>query len=209
MVQRKKEAVREKIIAAAETLFAQKGYVATTMPAIARLAGMSSAGLYTYFPSKLELLFEVHAPWLEDRTDKIERSLRRISDPRLRVRKLLSMLWYDLPRDRNGFLHNIVAAVSSQGETNAYNPKLLDYLVRRVAGWLEDATNLDEEDCRRTAVVLCMALDGFSANAKRRNGAKCDPAMADLFADLLVGGRPDQSRKTTVLLPLISTRCSR
>src|SRR3990172_13323989 len=47
------------IIKAAATLFAERGFEATTMQDIASRVGITAPGLYYYFPSKQTLLFEV------------------------------------------------------------------------------------------------------------------------------------------------------
>ena len=57
MAQVKKAAVLEAIKAAAFELFAQQGYGATSMPGIARAAGISTANVYVYFGSKLAVLY--------------------------------------------------------------------------------------------------------------------------------------------------------
>lgn len=48
---------REDIIAAALAMFVEHGYEATTIDQIAKAAGVSSATLFRYFPSKEDLLF--------------------------------------------------------------------------------------------------------------------------------------------------------
>lgn len=45
-------ATRQAILSAAEHLFAERGFAATTMEGIARQAGVSVATVYLYFPSK-------------------------------------------------------------------------------------------------------------------------------------------------------------
>ena len=92
MVQRKKDDVRDAILSAAFHLFTEKGYSETTVPAIARRAGISTANVYVYFGSKMQILFTLFTPWLEDRLAKLDKSLSRISDPKLRLKKLLLAL---------------------------------------------------------------------------------------------------------------------
>lgn len=52
-------AKRELILDAARTLFAQKGYEETTIPEIARVAGVAVGTVYLYFRNKHELLTNV------------------------------------------------------------------------------------------------------------------------------------------------------
>ncbi|HTV20463.1 MAG TPA: helix-turn-helix domain-containing protein [Polyangiaceae bacterium] len=56
-----KPEVRERILGAALTLFAQRGFAGTTMQDIARGAGMAVANLYRYYASKEEL-FDAAVP---------------------------------------------------------------------------------------------------------------------------------------------------
>src|SRR4051812_16449701 len=98
MVQRKKEDVRDAILGAAFDLFSERGYIETSIPAIARGAGISTANVYVYFDSKIDILFTLYAPWLDERLERLGRSLARVAQPQERVKKLLLALWRDLPR---------------------------------------------------------------------------------------------------------------
>lgn len=51
--------VRQRILTAAQRLFAQEGYLAVSMRALARSVGVSPATLYHYFPTKEALLREL------------------------------------------------------------------------------------------------------------------------------------------------------
>ena len=186
MVQRKKEGVRDAILAAAFQLFSEKGYSDTTVPEIARLAGISNANVYVYYASKMQILFALYDPWLEARLKKIDRSLKRISDPRQRMKKLLSALWRDLPKENNGFAHNIIEAIASGGNHDDYSPAMREFFVKRVAFWLQSGTSLDDQSCELVATVMIMAFDGFAANVSLKHGVTCDASMVELFSDLLL-----------------------
>lgn len=56
MVQRQKDEVRARIVAAATGVFAQLGFEATTMAAVAERARVSTGNVYRYFASKEDLL---------------------------------------------------------------------------------------------------------------------------------------------------------
>src|SRR5262245_18511187 len=113
MAQRKKDDVREAIQAAAFRQFSARGYQETTIPAIARAAGISTANVYVYYRSQIDILFALYEPWLLERLDKLDRLLLRIADPHRRLERLLLPLWRDLPRESNGFANNVMQAVSS------------------------------------------------------------------------------------------------
>ena len=197
MVQRKKDDVRDAILAAAFELFTQKGYSETTIPRIARLADMSTANVYVYFASKMEILFTLYTPWLDDRLKKLDKSLSRISDPKLRLKKLLFALWREIPKENNGFAHNIVQAVASSSNRNEYNPQLREHFVRRVAQWLEGCTDLDGKDCQLAATVMVMAFDGFATNVSLEHGVTCNANMVELFSGMLLGETVHSRRRVS------------
>ena len=103
MTQSKKADVRAAILEAAFRLFSERGYSETTLPQIAREAGISSANVYVYFRGKLDILFKrPYGPWLAAQLDRIDLALARIEDPARRIERLLLALWRDLPQASNG-----------------------------------------------------------------------------------------------------------
>jgi AcrR family transcriptional regulator len=50
---------RERILGAAERLFAEDGYAGVSMPAIAKASGITAGAIYKHFDSKEDLFFEV------------------------------------------------------------------------------------------------------------------------------------------------------
>ena len=190
MVQRKKADVRDAILQAAFELFSAQGYSSTTLPQIARQAGISSANVYVYFSSKLEILYTLYEPWLLERLDKLDRSLSRVKDPRERFQRLLTALWRDLPRESNGFANNVMQAVSTSGADGDYSPELREFFQGRVAGWVADCLQVPPREAKMIASVLLMAFDGFAMNVRLVHGVACDPRMAELMARRLVEGRP-------------------
>lgn len=186
MVQRKKSDVREAILDAAFRLFSAQGYIATSLPQIAREAGISPANVYVYFSSKLDVLFTLYAPWLKERLDRLERSLGRIKDPHARLQRLLLALWRDLPRESNGFANNVMQAVSTSGLDGDYSPELREFFQSRVAGWVADCLDLSPADAAMIGSVLLMAFDGFAMNAHLVHGVSCDTRMARLMSKRLL-----------------------
>ena len=55
-----KEEAKTKIIEAARTVFAKKGYHDATMDDVAKEVGVSKGALYSYFKSKEDLLKEIY-----------------------------------------------------------------------------------------------------------------------------------------------------
>ena len=76
MVQVKKKAVRQAILDSAYDLFSERGYHSTTLQEIAELAGVGVSSLYSYFPSKLHLLYAVVEPWQKDAFERAREARR-------------------------------------------------------------------------------------------------------------------------------------
>jgi AcrR family transcriptional regulator len=187
MVQRKKEEVRDAILKAAFKLFTEEGFSDTRVPAIAREAGMSTANLYVYFSSKMEILFTLYSPWLRQRLERIEIDLKGLPTTQLRLQKLLTALWHDLPKEDNGFTHNVIEAVSSKSSHDEYSPELRNFFVSQVARWLEEYADLDSSGSGHMATVIVMAFDGFATNVRLEHGVACTAEMVELFSGLILG----------------------
>jgi len=69
--ERKKQRTRETIARAAHELFAQRGYHATTLPDIAEAADVSTRTIFSYFPSKEDILFS----GFEEMKEALQRAL--------------------------------------------------------------------------------------------------------------------------------------
>jgi len=190
MAQRKKEEVRAAILDAAFTLFTEQGYSETSIPAIARRAGFSTANVYIYFHSKIDILFTLYEPWLQERLDKFEASIRRIKDPGKRLERILMALWRDLPRDSNGFANNVMQAVSTSAGTGDYSPRLRVLFQSRVAHWIQSCLQVSAEEAASIAAVVLMAFDGFAMNVHLAHGVACDKTIAQLFGGLLARSGP-------------------
>ncbi|MFI9561508.1 TetR family transcriptional regulator [Nonomuraea endophytica] len=108
-VPRATQATPQRILAAARTLFAARGYRATSMQAIADQVGITKAALYYHFTSKDELLQHLTLPLLDelegvlneaetqDGPDAVRwRAIEGYVDVHLRHRETLSMLVRDM-----------------------------------------------------------------------------------------------------------------
>jgi AcrR family transcriptional regulator len=198
MVQRKKEDVRDAILNAAFDLFSERGYSETSIPRIARRAGISTANVYVYFDSKIEILFTLYSAWLERRLDRMGRSLARVKDPQARLTKLLLTLWRDLPRESNGFANNVIQAVSTSNRNGGYSPRLREDFQVRVAEWILDCLDVTPRESAMIAGVALMAFDGFAINVHLVHGVACDTSIASLFGRLLgsASGKANSRRRS-------------
>ena len=186
MAQTKKDDVHEAILVAAFAQFSARGYGETTIPAIAAAAGISTANVYRYFPSKLAILYTLYEPWLVERLDRLDKALAAIADPRLRLERLLLALWRDLPRAAHGFANNVMQALSGSAQGEPYDPRLRRLFQARVADWIGGSLAVSAADGRVIAGVALMAFDGFAMNARLAGGIRCDAKTARLMAGMLM-----------------------
>src|ERR1700722_19725857 len=99
MAQVKKPAVRVAILESAHMLFRDQGYNGTTLTQIATEAGISTAHLYSYFGSKFYILYSIYDPGLRARLERSERQGTPLPDPGKRLKRLISVIWRDIPAE--------------------------------------------------------------------------------------------------------------
>ena len=192
MGQVKKFEVREAILASAYRLFAKKGYHATTLASVAAEAGISTANVYVYFHSKIEILYAIYDPWMRERLERLERELVRVRDPRRRLRKIFRTLWRDIPAEENGFANNIMQAISTAAPGTGYQPTLLRWMEHKLADMVLAALpprRRAQVGRARIAHLLVMAFDGFIVYHHLNPAEPCDDASIDLLCDLLLSHR--------------------
>lgn len=190
MVQKKKPVVNEAILAAADSLFREKGYVGVSMGEIARAASVSPANIYVYFPSKLDLLLAVYEPWLRDQIEQMCEIASAINDPRERVRYVLRDVWRDLPSRENGFATSLVQALSLSSTEDVCSRDLLIWAEQRVEAVLLDAMPEARRAMLRDGVLarlIFMAFDGFVM--KRHASGPCERVdqVVDVMSILVAG----------------------
>jgi AcrR family transcriptional regulator len=165
MAQHKKPAVRGAILEGAFELFSRQGYANTTLAAIARSAEVSPGNVYVYFGSKLEILYALYDPWLRARVERLELELAKIQSPRTRLKRLLVALWRDIPAEENGFLNNIMQAITLTDSEEGYRSTLVQWLEARVEALIASALPTPRRaqlKRARLAHVVIMAFDGFA-----------------------------------------------
>jgi AcrR family transcriptional regulator len=191
MVQLKKPEVRDAILDGAFRLFSKHGYAATTLAAIAKSARISPGNVYIYFGSKLEILYAIYDPWLRARIEALEKELAPIRSPRNRLRRLLGALWRDIPAEENGFLNNIMQAISVTDPKEGYRSTLVQWLEERVTALVMEALPPAKRSRwrrARLAHVLIMAFDGFAIYRHLHPGkTPIDDTTINAVAAMLVG----------------------
>lgn len=87
---RKGDETKREILRAAEQLFCQKGYEATSMQEIVRAAGISKGGIYHHFASKEEMMTLLSHQHAEDAAARAEGQLADAPDDLARLNLLLT-----------------------------------------------------------------------------------------------------------------------
>lgn len=190
MAQVKKVEVRQALLDSAFRLFSRKGYQDTTLAQIASEAGVSTANVYVYFKSKLEMLFAIYEPWLRQRIIALEEEISNESDPRRKLKLMLRALWQDLPAEHNGFANNVIQAISGTPLVDGYRPTLLQWVEARIAMMIHDAVPAGRRRVlspSHFAHVLMMAFDGFVINHHLNPGATCTDDTVNAMATFLLG----------------------
>ena len=90
-----KEDTKNRIIDSAKKLFAEQGYLKTTVVDISKQAGLSEAALYEYFQGKEDLLLAIPDLWVSDLLADVQEQLFGIKGATNKLRKYL---WWNMRR---------------------------------------------------------------------------------------------------------------
>jgi AcrR family transcriptional regulator len=193
MVQVKKAEVRDSIVDAAFQLFRMKGYISTSIADIGQAAGVAPSGIYVYFKSKLDLFYAVYRPWLKERLLQLERELTAIAGYRAKVRRVIEVIWLDIPNEANFFANNLMQAVSTATKDDFYSGELLEWCEATVARMLRSAAPYSRQsrnDHAQLAHILFMAFNGFVIRSYLGVRAEKMTATIDAMTDLIVCDQP-------------------
>ncbi len=105
--QKRSEQNRQRILAAAEHLFAERGYTDTSIDAVAEAVDMHQPGIYYYFPSKQALYEEVVRNAIAPLDDRIKELLISSDAPEERLLASVAA-WVDLLSERPNLAHLIL-----------------------------------------------------------------------------------------------------
>lgn len=191
MVQVKKKEIRDCILRSATDLFSQNGYNATTLSAIAKEAKVGVGNIYSYFPSKLHLLYEIYRPWFQEWIAGLEKDIAALRSPRQKLKRLVIGLWHDFPAGNPRLANSLMEALSSNDVQAGKPSDLLMWAETRLTGIL--ATILPPKKAqllenRALAHVLMMAQDGFIINYRWGQISSVD-VLADRISAALLDGR--------------------
>jgi len=187
VVQFKKKQVRQAILDSAYDLFSERGYHSTTLQDVAVYAGVGVSSLYSYFPSKLYLLYAVFEPWHKDAFEQLEKRVLRLKLPRERLRAVLLGLWRDIPSANIGLTNSLMEALASADPKQEKPIPLLRWTEERLSKLLNHALSVNGRvDRDALSTLFIMAYDGFVIN-RRLNDLRDIERLSDAMCDILLG----------------------
>jgi AcrR family transcriptional regulator len=188
VVQVKKKQVRQAILDSAYDLYSERGYHSTTLQDVAERAGVGVSSLYSYFPSKLHLLYAVFEPWHKGEFEQLEKRILKLKSPRDRLFALLLGLWRDIPITNIGLTNSLMEALASADPEQKKPVPLLKWteerLMRMLKAALPDSGARLDHDALSTLFI--MAYDGFVIN-RRLNDLRDIERLSNAMCDILLG----------------------
>ena len=188
MVQVKKSAVRQSILDAASKLISERGYQATSMSAIASMAGITPGNIYRYYKSKFELFYDVLDPWLNEQLTLLEERIARLSSDRDSIREIFVFMWIELPQTGNNFAFNLIQALAIKKPEERYSRELLKASEARI-GRLIEAHMPDQFNvvfpAENISHLIFMSHDGFVINARLADDEDQIHLMIENFLNLI------------------------
>lgn len=186
MAQVKKEEVERAITDAAYKLFKANGYSGVSMPQVAKIAKISTANIYVYFDSKVDLLLTVYKIWFSERVNEYLEQIDLCETPEQTLRRLFTVMWQKLPTEDNGFCGVLIEALSNRDMLGKYEPKLRliveSELLILLAKCLPKANHLIHQSIIN---ILIMAFDGYALNYHLSGGKKATKEDIETICTLL------------------------
>jgi AcrR family transcriptional regulator len=190
VVQVKKKHIEQALLDSAFDLFSERGYHQTTLQEIADRAGTGVSSLYSYFPSKLHLLYGVVDPWYRDAFARLEKRVKGLKSPRARLRAILIGVWRDMPMQNVQLANSLMEALATADPTQKKPVPLLRWIEDKLTGMLRDV--VEEVGCDVDYEVLpnliMMAYDGFVMN-RRLNDLRDIERLANAMCDMMLAAR--------------------
>ena len=152
--QRQAEATRQQIAHAARALFAERGYVATTITAIADAADIPAPTIYSAFGSKGRILEKITHDWMgEARTVSIARASLAEPDPAQQLR-----MFAELNRRQLEVGSDVIAIYQEAARSD---PQMAETLRKILASRETEINRLVDvlRPCLKPAVTVTSALD--------------------------------------------------
>lgn len=188
---------RAQILRSAAALFAQRGYTATTMKAVATACGVSKPTLYHYFSDKGALLEEIARDHVA-RLQALAADVPAHAVPQQRLRALIRRFMQAYASAQSE--HRVLTEDVKFLETRA-REAVLD-AQRQVVQAFSDAVGACRPDLDAAAhkplAMLLFGMINWTFTWLRPDGPLTHAALGDVVADLFFGGLPSVMRQPSV-----------
>ena len=155
-----REKSREKILAAALELFANKGYNATSIDSIAKKAGISKGLIYNYFESKEKILRAIFDAAM-DVGDEILARYKGLKDP-YEIMRRMTMDTFEFLRKKKQYCQ-LLTAISLQPHVMGDLEEFIDTAFKKnmkiITGLYKQ---IGDEDAYVSGLLLSAIFDGVS-----------------------------------------------
>lgn len=151
---------RERILSAAERVFARRGFFAAKVSDVAKEAGVADGTIYLYFKNKDDLLISLFERRMQQVNDLLREAVADIASPREQLKKLIRtylQLVHDEPAAAE--VLTIELRQSSKFMKEYENPQFADFL-RLVGGIIAAAQEKGELDSAIPAHVAARMIFG-------------------------------------------------
>lgn len=149
---------REQILAIAKAVFAERGYLATTMDDIAKAAGFTKPILYQFFESKATLYQEIVANTGALLVEKIRRAVTSVTTPRSKIESAFRVYFDMVVNDTDAF--RLLFIHSHEGETATELRKIEVNIVGFLVPYID--TSIGHDARRQLAAGIVGIAEGVA-----------------------------------------------
>jgi AcrR family transcriptional regulator len=182
--------IQKTIIDRAATIFAARGYAATSIGDIAKACGCSKSRLYHYFESKEAILRDMLAAHVEGLLSRSRKSIYGVKDPKQRFQQLIRMFLevYAVSRDRHIVLLTCLDALppESRGELVAKQRELIAY-VRDILMQLRPDL-AEDKIAAQVDTMLFFGMINWTYTWYHADGPVSPEQLAERAVEMFVGG---------------------
>jgi AcrR family transcriptional regulator len=188
------ESTRERILASAARLFAERGFEGASMPAIAKASGITAGAIYKHFESKGELLLEVVKRSIESSPLFVQNSSNANDATVLpRMASLYTEPDLKLVRQLSIEVHSAAARDAEVRHVLSHSDELAMQHIRDAIALAQREGKLDAQlNADHTARLFCVFVMGLTHMDTLLPGLVGDPAWHDFVRDriaALIGAR--------------------
>jgi AcrR family transcriptional regulator len=164
-----KQAVRDRVLKAVETLFSEKGYYDTSMDEIVAESGLSKGAIYGYFKSKEDLFVALQDKHLETSLDELRSTFAPSDSARTKLERIVdvaftSMIGASKKACRISLEFDVAAPRMKSVERRREGrfKAVRDFLAEIIAEGVERGEFRQDVDADSAALILLAMADGLS-----------------------------------------------